>query len=336
MKRRELLKYSLGTAGVASLSPVAAQSVHSASESLPTTPRAGLLIEPARRVRLRGFDYDHEIRVALPRSYGATDATYPVLWVTDGSVFFEMAASIVNMLGGIHCPEVIVVSIGAPVDESMAEFARQRMHDFLPAAATFDDSSLESKIIQQHLASRLDPLKAGGGAGRFLNYLVDDLRDELSKEYRMSKDHCLFGFSFGGTFVGYSIFARPEGFNKYICGSPALWACDKVIYTMEEQYARDHDDLNIKIFFGAGDAEIGQPIYAAYPLVGSMVRLSERLTIRRYPSLHIVNKIFPDETHATAATQILNWGMRILWKGEFSPSVDMDRYFDELLLKIDA
>ncbi len=343
MNRRDMLKGGLGAATAASLAALhhnwaranasdeATETPEFVRERVNTTMTAGLSIEPSRRVRVPGFDYEHEVRVALPRSYGLSDAKYPVLWVTDGSIMFEAAASTMGFIGGSDAPEVIVVAIGTPTDAPMQDFVHQRTNDFLPKAKLFDENDPGGRIIHRHLAALgVDPNMAGGGAPRFLDFLIDELRPILAREYRFSDDHCLFGHSFGGTFVGFSIFARPGGFSKYICGSPAMWGGEKSIFQMEADYAASHDDLPISVFFGAGDAEIGETVMAAYPLVGSMVRLSELMKIRRYPSLEIFNKIFTDESHGSVVPQILNWDVRMLWADSFTPP-DMEAYVDQLM-----
>jgi hypothetical protein len=96
-----------------------------------------------------------------------------------------------------------------------------------------------------------------------------------------------------------------------------------------------HEDLKIKVFFGAGSAELDDPVLAAYPIVGSMTRFSERLSLRRYPSLHITNKIFDGETHYTAILPVLSWGLRSLFKDEFS-APDMGAYVDQLIKQLSS
>ena len=65
-------------------------------------------------MRAEGFSWEHEIQIALPQSYSQTGESYPVLWVTDGSYWFETAVGIVNVYGKKYFPEMIVVAVGAP------------------------------------------------------------------------------------------------------------------------------------------------------------------------------------------------------------------------------
>ncbi|MGY0390603.1 alpha/beta hydrolase-fold protein [Nocardioides sp. WG-D5] len=80
---------------------------------MPKTPIA-LSIQPTRFIRARSHDFghDHEVQIALPASYASSDQAYPVLWVTDGAAYFELAASTANVLAlGSQCPEFIVVAV---------------------------------------------------------------------------------------------------------------------------------------------------------------------------------------------------------------------------------
>src|SRR5688500_17435917 len=55
---------------------------------------AGVTIEPSRRMRAKDYPWEHEIQVALPPSYSKTDEPFPVLWVTDGSLLFQLATAL--------------------------------------------------------------------------------------------------------------------------------------------------------------------------------------------------------------------------------------------------
>lgn len=64
-------------------------------------------------MRAEGFDWDHEIQIALPASYYQSKKAYPVLWITDGLYTFETAVSIANAWDKYDLPEMIVVGVGA-------------------------------------------------------------------------------------------------------------------------------------------------------------------------------------------------------------------------------
>jgi len=282
------------------------------AESLLRTP--AFTVEPPRTMRADGYEWEHEVRVALPVSYSETMGTYPVLWVTDA--LLEMTLGVLGIFpAGV---ELIVVSVGADA-VPVREFARRRTYDFLPNEQFYPDGPAGEALREQTQGVFPDNL-VGGGATRFLDFLVDDVRPVLAAEYRMDpNDHGLFGYSAGGAFVGFALFARPGAYAKYICGSPALSCAGEAVFEAEEQYAAEHDDFPVEVFFSAGDAEMTEPLIPGFGCVSSMARLVERLTMRGYPSLRMTAKIFPGERHATAMHPALSWGVRTLFPDAFVP-----------------
>jgi predicted alpha/beta superfamily hydrolase len=263
--------------------------------------RSLFTVEPARMLRAPGYEWEHEIRVALPASYAHTDKTYPTLWLTDNRL--EAA---LPLLEGF---DVILVSVGAePV--SPVEFQRRRSFDFSP----HEDISFDGPgAVWLEANSPPGFVFPGGGAGRFLDFLVDDVRPALAAEYRMDPDdHGIVGESGGGTFVAFALFARPGAFLRFICGSPALYNSHSAIFDLEERYAAEHDDLPAHVFFAAGEAEITQPLINAVGCVSSMVKMAETLSFRGYPSLDLRVRILRDETHGLLQP-LLRWGIPAVW-----------------------
>jgi predicted alpha/beta superfamily hydrolase len=260
-------------------------------------------------MRADGFEWEHEIRVALPPSYPHTDMNYPVLWVTDNSL--ELALSALPATG----QELIIVSVGADASVPNAKWQARRTYDFTPG----EDWSLPRPrgdyVRADPMANFLSSRRTGGGA-TFLDFLIDEVRPALQAKYRMAvDDHGLIGMSGGGTFVAYALFARAGAFKRYICGSPALHGGNGKIFQLEQEYAASHDDLPAHVFLGAGEAEITEGFVAAYGCVSSMVMLAEMLSMRRYPSLQLTARIFPNESHGSMWMPLLRWGVVSVWTG---------------------
>jgi predicted alpha/beta superfamily hydrolase len=131
-------------------------------------------------------------------------------------------------------------------------------------------------------------------------------------------DHGLLGFSQGGAFVGFSLFARPGAFSKYICGSPGMYAGNFRIFELEQEYAAKHDDLPATVFFGAGEDELVEPLISAFGCVSSMAKMVETLVTRGYPSLRLTAKVFSGESHGTMLGPLVNWGVRAVWGDEIA------------------
>jgi hypothetical protein len=202
--RRRLILVSAGILVAANVSTSAAQNPAAITDKIVW----GGFAEPARQVRAKGWRWDHEVRVWLPSSYRSSSRTYPTLWVTDNGLEVVQAALVGGGTG--RAPELIVVAVGSPRETGVLEFQRRRTYDFIPAK------------------SMMGPMFAGvpdsaiGGAAGFLDFLVNQLRPLLAKEYRMDpNDHGYAGHSGGGQFGLYVLFSRPESFTKYLISSPA-------------------------------------------------------------------------------------------------------------------
>jgi predicted alpha/beta superfamily hydrolase len=266
-------------------------------------------------MRAKGFKWDHEIRIALPQSYAETSKAYPVLWVTDGSYWFDTAAGIVNIYehnNGV--PEMIVVGIGAQPEDDNAYEAR-RLYD-LTSVPPYMDSDADDK--RKHWKAYEAFLAKGGtsvaygGAAEFLSLIVDQVRPVLARDYRMADDHTLMGHSAGGAFCSYAIFARPGAFDKYLCGFSGTWPD---LPQLEEQYAQTHNDLPIQAYFGIAGADILSSGRTWDPF--SVGRLLEK---RHYPSLKLYTQIFPDDDHGSVVPMLLSRGLRNLWGGSVGSS----------------
>jgi predicted alpha/beta superfamily hydrolase len=280
----------------------------------------GMLIQAPRRMAITGAPSDYEIRVALPKSYARSEKRYPVLWVMDGSLDFDMAVETSAVAGGT-VPELIVVSIGVTPD-NIEHFVSRREYDFTftkTGVCNFD--GLGADLVKRECHDYYNHVLAGarfGGAERFLEFIVDDVRSVIDQEYRTSGDNTLFGYSMGGGFCVYALLERSGAFERYICGSPGLIAGNNAIFEKEARYAATHGDLRAAVFLSAGEGEMleGQ-VVSAVGVVSGMARMAEILGLRRYPSLKLHARIFPGNLHDPHGKSVaLYWGLRTLWAEE--------------------
>jgi predicted alpha/beta superfamily hydrolase len=254
-------------------------------------------VEPTRLVRAEGWVWDHEVRIYLPPGYHATDKSYPTLWVTDNSLELAQAALTGDAMGVVQ--EVIVVAVGAPAATNPAEFQRRRTYDFIPEKALMGPSWEQV------------PAEMVGGASGFLDFLVNQLRPMLAKEYRMDlEDQGYAGHSGGAQFGLYVLLTKPESFDKYLISSPASY---QPWLDLEERWYQDNKDLNAKVFLSAGEVEASHPRWSAAQIVSTVATMSERLMGRGYPSLQLTVKIFPDEDHISVMPIAYSRGIRALW-----------------------
>jgi uncharacterized protein len=280
--------------------------------------RYTMSIEPAVAMRTAAFDWDYEVQVALPASYGVMpDKHYPVLWLTDGPLLFHLAVGLLNLLvvGGL-APEMIIVGVGCTSEAGVAEYGRRRIIDLTPPGKSmlYDGPGgdfMRKLGVPADLSQQADDLLA---------FLVDEVRPALARTYRMDDDHGLMGHSGGGMFASYAMFARPGAFRRYIIGSPSSNAVDKAAFRLEAAYAAANTDLAANVFFGAGEQEIGQLFMAAWGIVSAPVLMAETLLLRQYPSLKVTTRIFQGKDHFTVLADVISEGVRAVWADKVDPA----------------
>ena len=284
---------------------------------------AGVQIEPTLRARAKDYPWEHEIQIALPPSYGRTDQRFPVLWVTDGSMLFQLATALVTSCAGQHMPEMIVVGIGAP-PEAVEETQMRRNFDFSPTETPGYEGfgsaahrAREKAGENKRKAEGKIAIDRFGGAPRFLPFVTQTIRQQLAHDYRMADDHTLFGHSGGGLFCTYALVTQPQAFKRYICGSAALAAGDYEVFRIEERYAQQHTDLAAIVFFGVGEKEAldGNTL----GIFSSTARFAEILKTRAYPSLKLHFRAFEGESHVSVIPPLLALGLRSAWAGDAGP-----------------
>jgi predicted alpha/beta superfamily hydrolase len=282
---------SAGTLIAAILSTAAAQTPAPLNDKMPW----GGFLEPARLVRAKGWKWDHEVRVWLPSSYKFSTRTYPTLWVTDNNLEIVQAAMVGAGIGKV--PELIVVAVGSPRETGVLEFQRRRTYDFMAAKS----------VMGPMFAGVPDSMM--GGADGFLDFLVNQLRPELARQYRMDpNDHWYAGHSGGAQFGLYVLFNQPQSFTKYLISSPAA---NQPWLDMEAAWFRQHKDLPARVFLSAGDAEAAEP-YAYAQILSTTALVAERLAMRKYPSLVFETRVFPGEDHLSVLPIAYAHGIRFL------------------------
>lgn len=288
-----------------------------ANPQLATIPgaRANMEILPSNSFQSKAFSYEHQVTVALPASYRVQpEGTYPVLWVPDSPLIMRSIVGLLDVLVlGNLAPEMIVVGIGSPPEEGLAGVGR-RVIDFSPPGKGYAPPGLAGERWSSLAPIPEFPHKAEA----FLNLLVEELRPKLASEYRFSGEHALFGHSAGGMFAAYSLFTRPEAFQKMIIGSPYLEGVKGAVFVAEAKYAESHDDLKAKVFLGVGEKEAEEYFVAISGNLESTARLSRTLTARHYPSLDLSTRIFAGKDHYTVLPDVIISGVSFLWREEIA------------------
>ena len=215
--------------------------------------------------------------VSVPDGYYSSDKRYPVLYVLDGDIAFGMAASIARYLQiGENIPELIIVGIGyGGLDKSAGE---KRRRDYRPTPT--------------------------GGAQNFLIFLEDELIPFIDNNYRtVPGERAINGYSIGGLFGLYTLFTKPEIFNRYIIGSPSLTWDDYSIYNYEENSSEKIGEKKIKLFISVGSEESDEKYF------NPIDKLVTQIQERNYSGLKLEAKVFDGSTHLMGPPESLAHGL---------------------------
>lgn len=139
------------------------------------------------------------VTVQLPKSYATSPAKkYPVIYRLDGKENLPLMTSVLERLREVNAtPEVIIVAIENP----------DRMRDLYPT-------------VNQEPQG---PVGIGGGAGKFLSFIKDELIPYIDKRYRTHDFRVIAGASAAGVFVLYALQTEPGLFQAHLAYSPAVW-----------------------------------------------------------------------------------------------------------------
>jgi predicted alpha/beta superfamily hydrolase len=151
---------------------------------------------------------------------------YPVLYVLDGNAMFAGFAETRRIQEGSAdaIGKTIVVGIGYFTSQL---YDTRRLYDFTPAM--LDPPPPE----QVRLAKA-----RSGGRDKFLSFLIERLRPELARRYRINPDRqALFGHSLGGLFALHALYTRPDAFHAIVAASPSLWWNEQAMLKQERDFA---------------------------------------------------------------------------------------------------
>lgn len=188
------------------------------------------------------------LNIYLPDGYRDTTATYPVIYLLDGTAnedFPHIAglAQFMNMYQLL--PKSIVVGV--------ANMGPSRYHDF--TAPTRGDSDLVW-------------VPTGGGSAAFITFLEKEVQPFVVQHYRTSGRRTIIGQSLGGLLGAEILFTKPELFDDYILVSPSLWWDNGSLAARAEDWVKTHATLPKRIYIAVApddammQAEVDQVVGA--------------------------------------------------------------------------
>ncbi len=232
-----------------------------------------------------GRAYDLYIR--KPADYGKNaDKKYPVLYLLDGQWDFKLLDSVI---GGLvydkWMPDIVVVGITYSGDHP--DYDALRAMDYTPTPGD---------------------RKGSGDGPKFLSFLKADLIPFVEQNYRADPTRrILGGHSLGGLFTLYAMFTDPSLFWGYLVGSPAIPWDNNFVVNQEEEYAKTHKDLPVRLYLAVGGAE---------QLLTPGMTFVRTFLAHDYKGLHWDGRVIEGERHSGVKPEFYNRGLRFMFSNE--------------------
>ena len=237
-----------------------------------------------RTIKSTSTGRSYDLYVRKPVDYDKNkQQKYPVLYLLDGQWDFKLLDSVIGgLLYDKAMPDILVVGIAYSGERP--DYNALRAMDYTPVPSD---------------------AKGSGEGPKFLSFLKSELIPLIEANYRADPARrILGGHSFGGLFTLYAMFTDSSLFWGYLAGSPDLEFADHFIVKQEEEFAKTHKDLPVRIFFAAGGDE--SPLAPRIAFVRTFAG-------RNYNGLHWDGRVIEGEGHASAKPEFYSLGLRFLF-----------------------
>lgn len=186
----------------------------------------------------------------LPHDYKDSKKSYPVIYMHDGQNLFDAKAS------------------------AYGEWDADRVLDSLKAEVIVVGIEHGGDKRIEELTPYPHPEHGGGGADKYLEFMVNTVKPYVDNNYRTkkNKDHTVvLGSSLGGLVSYYALLKYPDVFGKAGIFSPSFWYTDN-IYRLTEKTSI----IKGSIYFMAGDSE-------SKDMVPDLLKMEKLLRYKKNP-----------------------------------------------------
>lgn len=223
------------------------------------------------------------VKVILPDNYNTETAKkFEVIYLTDGEWVVNLFPFIYKFaLDEQYVPPVIIVAL----PNTYLNKANQRDRDFLPV----------------HVPSPA----ISGGADKFISFLRDELRPYIDSKYRTNGINSLYGHSYGGLFVMYTLLTEPQLFDTYYSTDPSMWWNNDFVIKLASEKLEAISSQ--KVLWIAG-------IESTYKVMG-ISRMDSVLRLKAQENIHWKIATFPNEKHNSVRLKAMYDGIKYAYQG---------------------
>ncbi|UJH90900.1 tetratricopeptide repeat protein [Antarcticibacterium sp. 1MA-6-2] len=232
---------------------------------------------------------DRILEIHLPKNYGDSDKTYPVLYLLDSYYNFSHAVGSVEYLQlNRLIPERIIVGIRNT----------RRTRDLTP----------ESPELSAEERKRMGTT---GGALNFMAFLEKELIPHVENNYKAATHRIIVGHSLGGLFNVYTFFKNPQLFDAYLTISPSLWFPNELISTNFEDVFTTPSKLSGTFYMTLANENKGN-------MRGNVLKLSGEfnnyINAHKEADLSFKYEPMPEESHGSIGLPSIYFGLRYIFE----------------------
>ena len=194
----------------------------------------GVRIGSLERIQSKVLDEERTLLIGLPTRYEMFKQDLPVLYLLDGKENFHHLAPLIRFLGDHgRIPKMIVVGI----------VNTDRVRNFTP---THSDKEFDGRA------------KTSGGAGKFIQFLKQELFPFVEKKYRTAPYRILVGHSLTGMFATHVMLTQSSMFNAYVAVGPYLTWDEKTVIAKIDQTLKKLPAKNLFFYVSHAGADEAQ------------------------------------------------------------------------------
>jgi uncharacterized protein len=259
-------------------------------------------------------DQAFQIRVAMPVARIGADERFPVLYVSEANLTFEVAriASLV-LHASSQLRRFIVVGVGYPHDTPFASGVL-RGRDLTPPNYP-DIPGVPRSSSFAGVPGLPEGFERKNGGGDFLRFLGEELIPFVDARYpTLSEGRGLFGHSLGGRFALHALFSGAGLFDRYLVSSPGLtWGDNEHALQEARGFLACGGSARGRLFMSVAEDEEFEDHLQQSRMVSSFFRLGSFLRNAGIPGLECAFRVFTDETHASVWPVAFSHGVRFLY-----------------------
>lgn len=198
------------------------------------------------QIKSKNTGHDYLIQIYKP-PVAPPQHGYPVLYILDGNATFPSAVNIAQSIGAgstkLGLDPLMIVAVGYPQQKTFD--VQKRAYDYTPKPSAEFQAQGKYKY---------------GGADKFINFLNDELKPEIAKQFPVnSQQQSLYGHSFGGLLVLYHFFQKPDAFQRYFAASPSLWFDQSMLFQQLNHWQSQKQSNSPMLLTTVGTHEQGGP-----------------------------------------------------------------------------